>query len=323
MILVTPTFACRKALNDSFDRTFSRANGKESSRCSLLNAIVAAGYWRARVLRLPGRTSTALPFPPDTTSRSYVSRKDIYSFLSTVSPSAADFWERRDQQDIACDFSLFFFFGRTCFAPDPATRYSQITRDATWVHAHFAPHSLSAVRYPCGIPYYHSLFRHHRPRGIDKFRHQNPLAMLTFVTGLEAWLQDTTRLGHEEIYGFVLYTVDQEEKRAITFAYVARGERSSFEATLKYKQLSDVPCLNSKTIAILRKTSGGTFLRGKGSKGNCRIFNLKRVVLIFAELSNFYYFSHFAYFIIDITVFLSRHVREVINLRDAEAREIR
>jgi len=62
--------------------------------------------------------------------------------------------------------------------------------------------------------------------------------MFTFVTGLEAcWLQDITR--HEEIYGFVLYTADQEEKRAITFAYVVRGKGSSFEATLKYKQLSD------------------------------------------------------------------------------------
>jgi len=57
------------------------------------------------------------------------------------------------------------------------------------------------------------------------------------------------RLGHVKIYGFVVHTTDQEEKRAITFAYVARGKGSSFEATLKYKQLS-VPCLNSKIIAI-------------------------------------------------------------------------
>jgi len=62
--------------------------------------------------------------------------------------------------------------------------------------------------------------------------------VLTFVTGLEAcWLQDITRLGYEEIYGFVLCTADQEEKRAVTFAYVARGIGSSFETTLKYKQL--------------------------------------------------------------------------------------
>lgn len=137
-----------------------------------------------------------------------------------------------------------------------ATRFADNARETRRVGARgrlrATPHSLSSARYLHvlrGDSLFRAIIRASPNRANSASYESLRATMLTFVTGLEArWLQDITRLGHEEIYGFVLYTADQEEKRAVTFAYVARGKGSSFEATLKYKQLSDVPFLNSKMI---------------------------------------------------------------------------
>lgn len=68
----------------------------------------------------------------------------------------------------------------------------------------------------------------------ENFAGREPWSALTFVTGLDESTGSTVEasaasasLGHDEIYGFGSYTdmcvhhSDQEEKRAVTFAYVA------------------------------------------------------------------------------------------------------
>lgn len=115
------------------------ANGKESSRCSLLirslrpAAILACESALITSAHRDGRRYHSLRIPR--VARTYLAKIFIPSF-PRYRPSASVL--RTAGQDIACDF---FFFGRTCFACDSATRYSQITRGR------------GCTRTPCRIRY--------------------------------------------------------------------------------------------------------------------------------------------------------------------------